>query len=447
MRYRLHPHGFSLIELMVALGMTLGVTVAATTVLVLAIRTQQEGITQSELTRDAQLVMDVVSRDLAYLGAGVPRGFEADYEGNLIGIGKSTHQAKTPELNSQAENQLRPPIRIGRGDYLAFLGDAPYPNAELNGIGSVGMLRYELTPPLPEHDEVAVMSELSPCPPPGTAGGYDCVTTERTLMADVGGAPCNAANLNAPTCPWGLHKWQRTGVPITLVFGGLDGSWYRREWDPLNLNVHSSDQRIYIHLEHVYDEPRARLPRRVFQSGSQGGGMVAQLDRVFLSLEDASSPGSACSGWPCTLWRRQCWGWETDSTHPNDADFPRVGAPPIRSGSNPADCGAPNRGTAWERVMDDIESLTFAYYGADGSALAVPLTAETSAAARVVEVSLTLRRRLKGSERSDPFLRHRLTRRLWLENAGGLVTFPDRTSEARGGCVQDSTLPNECNPQ
>lgn len=447
MNRRPDSKGFTLIELMVALGMALAVTASAVAVMVLAIRTQQEGTARNELARDAQLVMDIISRDLAFLGAGVPRGFEANYRGELFHINEYTERATSADFAAHGNKQLRPAIRIGQPDYLAFIGDVPYPNAELNGIGSVGPLRYEFSPPYPEQDEVAVMSELSPCTPPGSAGGYTCNSTTASLIADVGGPNCGPGNLNAPTCPWGLNKWQRTGLPVALVFSGLDGSWYRREWDPTGQGITTSDNRLFVHLEHVYDEPRARLPRRVFQGASMGGGMVAQLDRIFYSVSAEGAPGSACSDWPCTFWRRQCWGWDTRNTDPQDANFPAVGGTVMRPNTTPADCGAPNGGTPWERVMDDIETLTFAYFGPDGAPLTTPLTAASSARTRSIEVRLTLRRRLPGNSSSAPFIRHHLTRRFWLENAGGLVTFPERTPESAGGCWNDPTYPNECNPQ
>lgn len=457
---RRSPRGFTLIELMVALGMALAVTIAAVTVMVLAVRTQQSGARRNELSRNAQIVMDVIARDLSYLGAGVPRGFEANHNGTLNGIGVATLDAETAELDARAAKQLRPPIRIGHDDYIAFLGDAPYPNADINGIAVPGV--FSDSGATARSHRVQVTSELSPCGAPFDPGDYDCESTAASIIRNVGGDDCDKDTLGAATCPWGLGKWQKSGTHIQLLFSAVDGSWYRRRWDRADKDKRNG--RLVLHLAHQPDGKEADLPIFRFHEAGVGGGMVATLDRVVYSLEKTSARGTGCGGTaPCTLWRRQCWGWGAGSADPDDGSFPAVNGTVGRStdASFPLDCTAPNQGTPWERVMDGIKELRFRYYAADDlkttTPLTTPLSAEDSAATRVVEIEVVLGVYTDPdgdgtfTERQEddgaPPLEHRLVRRIWLENGGGLVTYPERVSPASGGCAASAAVPNECNPQ
>ncbi len=443
--------GFTLIELMVALGMALVLTTSAVTVMVVAIRTQQEGTVRNEMARDAQLVLDTLARDLAYLGAGVPRGFEADTNGNVLGIGQTTGNIPSASFTAAlAAKQLRPTIRIGQEHYLAFLGDAPYPNAELNGLVSIGQFLDEGSD---VQDEFAVSSELTSCPPQVSAStsNYTCDTTDNSLLTDIGGSNCHGTATTQPTCPWGLNKWQKTGTApyVPLIFGALDGTWYRRQWDPdgLAFSTAGTSERLLVHVEHWPSTAEADLPVNLFQSIAIGGGMGATIDRIFYSLEPVGSSGD-CTAWPCRLMRRQCWFWDLGTHNPDDATFPKVGGTVMRSGSNPAGCTNADRGTPWETIASDIESFSFRYYGVDDlTADLAPLDAAESSRTRVIEVEMTLRRRIPGSNPAR-FFQHHARRRFWLENAGGLVTWPNRVAQSLGGCLDDEVnYPNECNPQ
>lgn len=450
--------GFTLIELMVALGMALAVTTAAVSVMVLAVRTQHAGARRNDLSRDAQLAMDLMTRDLAYLGAGVPRGFEANRDGVLLNIGTVSADATAGQLNAEAPRALRPPIRIGRDDYLAFLGDAPYPNADINGIAAPGV--FDGSGPAPRSHRVQITSELSPCGVPKSSSDYVCPTTEVSMVRDLGGGDCVDGSTNEPTCPWGMGKWQNHGAEVDLLFSAVDGSWYRRRWDMSNFADHNG--RLLAHLAHTPDGNGADLPLVRFHESGVGGGMISTLDRIVYSLERQGSPGTACGGSaPCTLWRRQCWGWGYGDPAANNAGFPAVGASPGLSTNAgfPIACSAPNDGTPWEKVIDGIKSLRFRYYAADDldTPLTTPLNAARSSAARVVEIELVV-----GSyydpegdgtfvEREEDDgaapLEHRLVRRVWLENAGGIVNWPERPSQSAGGCYDTPDLPNECFPQ
>jgi prepilin-type N-terminal cleavage/methylation domain-containing protein len=445
-------NGFTLIELMVALALALAVTAAALGVMLTAIKTQQEGTLRAELARDAQFLMDTMARDLAYLGAGVPRGFESDPSGDLIGIGNSTYNASNTDLAGEANNQLRPAIRIGEAEYLAFLGDLPYPNADLNGIA--GTSQMPLAGGGNTSINIGVTSELSPCTP-DTGGGYDCKSTDESYIRNVGGNDCSDSAVTEPTCPWGMNKWQlHNGTDVPLVFTGVDGSWFRRAWDLSSTDTTNSNGRTMISLSSTPSGTGGVLPFNRFLETDVGGGTVSQLDRVFWSLEQMDNAGTACGtatpGNPCTLWRRQCWGWDLNSTHPSSPSFPqmgRAGSSHLTGATAPLDCApGSDEGTGWEEVMGDVTSFTMNYFApnAVNAALAQPLTAQTSAQTKVIEIDFTMERPIPG-DRDGRTLSVRMHRRFWLENAGGLVTYPDLVPEVNGGCLQ--SVVNECSPQ
>lgn len=435
--------GFTLIELMVAMMIALITTTAALGVLLVALETQREGAVRASLSRASEHLVDTLGQDLRHFGVGVPRGYERNDTGVFV---------IEPPLEAGA--QLRPALRIGRADYLAFLGDLPFPNADLGGLATPVVVGAQLTdPPSRIDDRLAVTSELSPCLPPGGSSSSSCRSSEASFI-DVGGEDCDRTTLSAPTCPWGLNKWQKLGDgSVPLVISGLDGSWMRRTWDMTRTD--EERDRLLIDLDDFsFSFGTQRIDARLFASASVGGGVVAHLDRVFYSLEssDGAAPtcgedGCTCGDDGCTLWRRHCWGWSIGLTDPDDDDFPRVGAAPIRSSADPADCAPPDLGTPWEEVATGIGHLAFRFYAADGTPLNVPSAALSAARAsqtRSIEVELELARTSSSRSRKPP-LEQRAARRFYLEHAGGLISSPE-TPLAEGGC--DAAGPaNECFPQ
>ena len=412
------PRGFTLIEMMVALTMALVVTASALGVLLSVMETQREGEVRAQLARDAQLMMDMLARDFATLGVGVPRGLEMD-------------QAGTTALNAGAPGrQLRPPIRIGDENYIAFLGDLPLPSSDLNGLAFPTVFHhYDVANREERH--IAVVSELTPCTPPSTAPGYGCASSTATLLEVPAGANCDSSNTTAPTCPWGLGKWGLLGTdpdPV-LVVGDAFGGWYQRT----RSGFASHENRTMLELD---DE----LPVQQFRARGIGSGFMAQLDRVFYSVEETSSVGSACTSasTDCTLRRRQCWG---DINNASAALFPGVGASAIRAGSNPSDCTAGSGGTPWEDIMDGIDSFQIQYFDANGGTLTAPLDASKSSRVRYVDVSFVLKRSVPSSTKE---LKQAASRRFYLEFGGGLITDP-ATPLAGGGC-DSSVLPDGCAP-
>lgn len=412
------PSGFTLLEMIVALTMALVVTSSALGVLLTVLQTQREGSLRASLARDAQLTMDMLARDFAYLGVGVPRGLQMREDG------------VTP-ITASTTSQLRPPIRVGTSDYIAFLGDLPFPNSDLNGIAMPQVFQGSTD------DEFSVVSELTACSPPQsapTSGNYTCRTSQATML-EVGGGDCDESNKTQPTCPWGLGKWQQNGAAdMVLVIGDTFGGWYQRTWD-FTVHSHGTDRALVKFGARLSGE--TDLSENRFYARTIGGGFVALLDRVFYSLEEPGSPGTACTSGNCTLRRRQCWG---DIGDPGDASFPAVGGSAIRGGSDPGGCTAGTQGTPWESVMDGVESFQIRYFDSTGAEIAPPLAIGTSPRVKYVDVELVLARPVRGTNK---VFRQRATRRFFLELGGGLITDPP-TPLASGGC--DSTTADGCAP-
>lgn len=458
--------GFTLIELMVALGMALGVTAAALGVLLTVLETQRSGFIRVQLQRDAQLTVDMLEYDLNYLGVGIPRGFARQNDGTYTNPGTGTPSAdgsSTDEANA-APYQLRPVVRIGTATTLAFLGDLPYPNADTNGIMEPTAFSSNDT------HRIAVVSDLAPCSPPDSAGGgsgnYLCNTASESVVPLGGGAPCGGSNDDEPTCPWSMNKYLPTKTSgskqIPVVVGDVGGGWYLRWWD---FGTSNNKDRLMIHFQHdqaAWDTDED-LPEDYFRSNRFGGGHLATMDRVFWKVTDQAGT-SACTfgNGDCTVWRRQCWGWAgTGSSDPAEATFPAVGSTAFNGGlADPVDCIAgtgsgtvvEGEGTPWEQIADGVDQFSFTYFDALGNALAAPLDAARASRARSIGVSITVE---NDTINANAPLQVSLSRRFFLENAGGIVTGAeghdlDPTPEANGGCwltTPAGAPPNECSPQ
>ena len=129
-------------------------------------------------------------------------------------------------------------------------------------------------------------------------------------MLAASGEDCRGAPDSAPTCPWGLKKYQ-PGEWLVLVDGV--GRWVERE---ISSNLFSiSSSRIALQLDQ-------RLPMNFFDVPNRG--WVASVDRVFYRLQEG------------TIERRQCWG---------------MAGSPATVGGLSQHCGSPLEGTEWEPLL------------------------------------------------------------------------------------------------
>ena len=395
---------FTLIELILGASLALMIAAAAMGVLLGVQQIQRDAQSRNAIARDAQFAIEHLGYDLQYLGAGVPRGTSLD----------------------SVSGEMRPAVRIGTDTYLAFIGDLPYPNSELNGMAVLNDIKGETTPPdTGDDDEIIVTSELSPCAPEASsASTYSC--QQHLVVALPIGATaadnCTEGSTWNRLCPWGLGKWQEDGDgSVSLVLTGPQGRWAHRRW---SMSTGSGDggwadvnQAAGPHLNHGWFWGND-IDRDEFTATTSAVSTIAHLDRVFYSLEE--STGGACSNTGatdenCVLMRRQCWGRLSD---PGSSTFPSAGAGVIRSGSDPANCSSPANGTPWETVVNGVDKLTFRYFRQPGTELLPPLDATDLSEVQYVEVDLTISRSAGGT--SAP-LTQRMTRRFYRENSGGFL--------------------------
>jgi prepilin-type N-terminal cleavage/methylation domain-containing protein len=412
---------FTLVELMVALTIAAIIATAAMSMFLTVRATAIETAVRAQVARDGQAVLDLVAHDLRFFGAGVPLGVNGDAPASPAS-GKS----------------LLPIIRVARDDNLVFLGDLPYPNAELPGLAAVAYIGDSGS----AAHRLAVTSETSGfCIPPdsGAAGRLACRTSRTTLLPGLqSAADCigdtgeiddstgAAGFLAARTCPWGMNKWLLgAGEFVHLTVVGADGRWFERRNRSGEIGGSDIDG-LYsgLHLDH--DFPSADdedLGRARFFAGS-GGSYVAVMDRVFFAVEDTANPGTRCTGavgGDCSLRRRQCWGRLED---PAAAAFPASGTVSFVGSSTPqANCTAtspPEDGTRWETVVSGVEDITFSYYGnattpLAGSGPGQPLSAAQAGQVRAIEVEVRVSRRIPGTAPSR-FLSDIFRRRFFLPN-------------------------------
>ncbi|MDP2340082.1 MAG: prepilin-type N-terminal cleavage/methylation domain-containing protein [Deltaproteobacteria bacterium] len=405
--------GFTLIELLVAIVGAIIITGVALEVLILINRSQKEVAIRGQLTRDAQLVIDMFENDLSYLGVGVPRGLRI---------------APTNFSAPITTHQLRPPIRIAVPDGIAFVGDLPYPNAELTGV-----VKFVDEDPNGE-GEIMVASELCPCVPEAAVpGNHRCDCTARTLVQGtfVAADNCKSTQLGGRLCPWGMNKWlTQSDGKAYLILVDSSGSWHERRWTLTTGNIETDEYGLNLKLDAwqpTGDSSEVAVNTIDLPAFNQiiGSSYITQPDRVFWSFEKADGAACPAGAKDCVLRRRQCWGRVRD---PGTATWPKVQDGPFRSTATPDDCTPGTDGTDWETVMTGVSAFTLRYFTNSTTELTGTWTLAKSSQARLVEVALTVERTIGPISLSET-----MTRRVFLRNHGGLLG----QALADGGCVAD----------
>lgn len=367
-RARRPRRGFTLLEVVVAVSISIVLSAAAMSLMLTARSSMTEATMRAAMTRDAQVVLDLFSHDMRFLGAAVPTSVCA--EGGAACAG----------------NDMLPTVRRAQHHSMAFFGDLPYPNSELNGV----MALVEVVASTP--DLIKVTSELSGgCTPPssGATGNRNCDTRAFSSLTLVAAATdrCTGAQTNARTCPWGMGKW-RPGGGGDLDFQVVNpvGEWFERSHDATFNSFGDGD------LQSGPDKLRLNI------GGGSGAGVdlpadaagvgsyVTTIDRVLWTIEEAGSPGTACTT-DCVIRRNQCWGAILDPDQPAVPHFANAD-----HWSNVAvqNCG-PLDGTGWEIIGANIASAQLAYLIDTGWTSTVSAAA-TAEQIRAVRLELTMRR-------------------------------------------------------
>lgn len=423
--------GFTIIELMVVIIISLTISGMALGALLEVKRIQQEASARNQMSRDAQLVMDQLGYDLNYFGVGVPEAFPATSQ---------------PTISAAAANQMRPALRQAKTTGLVFAGDLPYPNAELNGIVFVAARSSD------NDHKIAVTSEISPCVPARAGAGvnYTCDPenesspfashvpsdyTSADTCTEANGWP-SAPSLPARLCPWGQNKWQRASDNrVALTLGSPGGTWYALKWpdsppfDDITFAGSTESNGFGLHLYHGFpssgeseedddESGEHELPLSIVNSNGSGTAYVAHIDRVFYSLESG------------TLYRRQCWGaTHAGGVDPGHTSWPMVSDALSTTASTPSFCSAPTDGTGWETLVSGVGTFALRYFDRENVEVDVtPFTPEKAAKVRVVEATITVSR--TNYPRAGQTISHTLTRRFHLRNWGGIAGI----AASLGGC-------------
>jgi prepilin-type N-terminal cleavage/methylation domain-containing protein len=352
---RSSARGFTLLELVV--GMALSTLIAAAAALTFSTvrNSAAESGTRAQLDRDARVVLDMLERDLAYFGAGIPSGSCIDQ--GCAGI------------------DLLPVLRVAASDGLVFLGDAPYPNAELNGAMTVAYGGNHVLAGGAANDIVAVSSEVSgSCVPHNIAAtaANRCSSKASTLVPGVyADADCSEGNTGARTCPWAMGKLQGAAVRSHVVVATANGDWYRRMWDGA-FEADESPPHVTLHFAHNPDEPSVFIPN------AERYTFLSQPDRVFWSFQGN------------TLSRNQCWG---PHAAPNAPGFPLETTTAPSAPTDPLACTPGSEGTGWETIATGVTSLSFRYFQNPTTELSAPLAGADLARVRLLQVDMTLERK------------------------------------------------------
>jgi prepilin-type N-terminal cleavage/methylation domain-containing protein len=320
--------GFTLVEVLVASTVGILILMAAMGYLLSRSKMDHEEAQLAQLKQDSSLMLGQLGRELRQAGLGRPTRARRDGDGELF----------------------PGPLILADETALAFVADLPRPDSSLNGVSSFAA--NQNIPPLPNRG-IALLNELN--------GGCDvdgssptaCRTDEASLLLAPPGQDCRSSPETAPTCPWGLKKYQ-PGEWLVLVDGV--GRWVERQ---VSSDLYgSSAGRVALMLDE-------RPPRDFFEVPNRG--WVASLDRVLYRLRGD------------VVERRQCWGEAGRSLTPRGL---------AQSCEN-----ARGDGTEWEPLLRTVApgGLTFRYFDAQGVELrALPLSPQDLRRVRRVEVVLRL---------------------------------------------------------
>ncbi|MEW5849302.1 MAG: prepilin-type N-terminal cleavage/methylation domain-containing protein [Myxococcota bacterium] len=338
--------GFTLIELVVGLTVSLLILGAALQLMVMAMRDGARSRVRAALLRDGNLAAELLHRDLAMAGLGVPFGAR---------IG--------PGGNAPAGAVISSSVLVGGADYVGVLGDLPRPDAQYNTFGFLHDRAAGDATHIAFHNE-----NNGACMPTG------CSTADSSVFFP-GESGCTNSGSTDRTCPWGMRRLS-VGDRVQIMAG--NGEWF----DTTVASFNNSAGFLFLGSSAVMSlEVNPGFDNTVWANNSPlsgpanrpGTGWVTTLDRVFYRLN-----GTA-------LERVQCWG-EVIPTH--------ASWPPDNAGAMPANpCGVTNNtGTGFERIARDVVMLELRYFDSSGAELARPLA---TAAAKAAVSSIRYRVRLE----------------------------------------------------
>lgn len=331
--------GFTLIELVVSLAMGAVVLTVATAVLATAMRDMRVARARSALAREGQTIAAMMELDLRQAGAGVPDLTHIDP--GFPGGGAA--------LNA---------VLAGESEKIGVLLDRPRPHAQYNTFGTLNRAPGGSTSRIAWHTE-----NNGTCMPDGTC------STAATSVFFPGESGCTASFTDR-TCPWGMRRAE-SGDAIQIVDG--EGRWSHAV---LGNSIATNGSNRFAVLSTAWSGtlwPNVTAADKPVSAAGQG--WVTTLDRVFFRKNGTK------------LERIQCWGTPNQTS----ASWPIPGT------AVPATPCAPPNGLDWETLSNRVQSLTFTYFNAAGTAItAAPMAAVDLPRVRRVDYVLKLAQTVEG---------------------------------------------------
>lgn len=253
-------HGFTLLELLVAMSVGLTVLAAAASMMDYVDRSRRVTAAKIMMERDAQLVMDWLRRDLELAGAGAPRGQRIG--GNTDTLILPAIMPSIPSgssLANRSNNTLQP-------NSFTILAAVPRPDTNFDGLSSVSDATVAT-------NDIPILNELS--------GRVDRNTTPRMGALDPN-ANCNT--VDSPGCPWALRKYSLTAGINNIQVINVAGNYE-------NMTIQS------------FETSSGMTPNRLRLTSNMTGsinwprvtGRVMQMHRIAYRIVNG------------TVQRNQCW--------------------------------------------------------------------------------------------------------------------------------------------
>jgi prepilin-type N-terminal cleavage/methylation domain-containing protein len=325
--------GFTLIEIVVSLSISLAILALATSLVVGSLRDARRARVRAELARDGQLLDRMLRTELPQIGLGVPNSRNIDPAYGTSGA--STFYAK---------------VLVAAPEQLGFLADLPRPDAQMSPFGLL------TSRPAGGRDRVFWLNDSTGSCQPDNGAGSCAIADASLLFHGETTGPCTTSASDR-ACPWSMKRLA-PGEPFQVVAG--DGSWTAALMPlaPTLANSGATPSLPALKLSSPWPSSWPNQNPGDAPGGLRGQGYVTTIDRVFYVFVAPSSdtPGS--------VFRVQCWG---DPDPQNDA-WPgptQTTVPPLSTlkfGATPGGTGAAQTCTDAEVVARHVQRVAFRYF-------------------------------------------------------------------------------------
>lgn len=335
--------GFTLIEVLVSLSISVAVLAIATGLTATAMRDAKRSRVRSDLARDASLLDGQLRRDLMVLGLGVP-------------VGRNI----TPGYGTGGISAFYAPILVAAPTEIGFIADLPRPDAQMSPFG------YLPNQPLGGTDRILWHNDSNgACLPDATAGSCSTADTSVFFPGEAGCAAAGAGLGSAAdrVCPWSMKRLailDGNSEAFQVVAG--DGTWvHTKAKFPATLLASAAAPRpLALQTDTSWHGAWANVAPRDPPMNIRGQGFVTTIDRIFYKLDTATG----------RVVRVQCWG-DPDPNHPNWPDSSATAIPPFDDLTDVT----PHGGTPYEQCTTpevfarNVTSVSFRYFDNAGAEL------------------------------------------------------------------------------